>query len=413
MTERRVVITGLGALTPVGANVSETWQSFCAGRGGGGMITRFDATEYSTQVACEIKDFDAEVSLGKRHARRADPFVQYALVAANEAVAHSGLDINDAIRDRVAVVFGSGIGGLKTWEDNWTALYEKGPRRVSPMIIPMLIGNMAAGMISIEFETKGPNKAITTACATSGNCIGDAYRMIQWGECDYAIAGGSEAPIQPISIAGFAKMGALTSRNDAPLAASRPFDQERDGFMMGEGAGAVVLETLESAVARGAEILCELVGYGQNSDGHHIAAPLPCGSGAAAAMLLAMKDAGVTPQDVGYINAHAPSTQAGDLAEVHALKLVYGDGASIPLVSSTKSMTGHLLGAAGAVELIACIQAMADGVVPPTINHQVPDPDCDFDCVPNVAREARVDVAMSNSFGFGGHNCCLIVKRFA
>lgn len=409
MSHRRVVITGLGALTPCGKTVAETWQCWLEGRSGVGLLTRFDARDLTTRIAAELRDFDAEQRLDKRLARRTDPFIQYALVAAQEAVAQSGLVVDESNRDRVGVVFGSGIGGLTTWDENYKIAAERGLRRVSPLFVPMLIGNMAAGMVGIELGARGPNKSIQTACATSAHCIGDAFRLIAYGDADVVIAGGSEAPLIPLCVAGFANMKALSNRNDEPERASRPFDRERDGFVIAEGAAAVVLESYDHAAARGADALAEIVGYGQSGDGYHIAAPLPCGTGAAEAMRSALREARLDADKVDYVNAHAPSTPAGDAAEVVALKACFNG--RMPPVSSTKSMTGHMLGAAGAIELIAAVLAVREGVIPPTINYEHPDPDCDIDCVPNTPREARVNVAISNSFGFGGHNCCLAVKR--
>jgi 3-oxoacyl-[acyl-carrier-protein] synthase II len=410
MERRRVVVTGLGAVTPVGNNVPEMWASLVAGRGGVGFVTRFDTTGYPSRLAAEVKGFDPAMALDARSARRTDPFVQFGLVAAREALAQSGLVIDDANRDRIGVVFGSGIGGIKSWSDNHRILLERGPNRVSPFLIPMLIGNMAAGVISIELGARGPNKSVQTACATSSHCIGDAMRLIQCGEADAVIAGGSEAAVEPLAFAGFASMKAFSTNNDDPAHASRPFDRERDGFVMGEGGGALLVESLEHAEARGAEPLAELVGYGMSGDAYHMAAPHPQGDGAAMAMRRALDDAGLGANDIAYINAHATSTPAGDVSEVNAIRQLYGDGRIPVPVSSTKSMTGHLLGAAGAIELIVCILAIRDGLVPPTINYEFPDPECDVDCVPNEAREMVVQAAMSNSFGFGGHNASLVVK---
>jgi 3-oxoacyl-[acyl-carrier-protein] synthase II len=409
---RRVVVTGLGAVTPVGNTVPEMWASLVAGRGGVGLVTRFDVSAFPGRLAAEVKNFDLSTAIEPRTARRTDPFVQFGLAAAKEALRHSGLVIDESNRDRVGVVFGSGIGGIKSWDDNHAILNSRGPGRVSPFLIPMLIGNMAAGMVSIELGARGPNKAVQTACATSSNCIGDAMRLIQYGEADAVIAGGSEAAIEPLAYAGFCSMKAFSTRNDDPEGASRPFDKGRDGFIMGEGGGAVVLESLESAEARGADILAEMVGYGMSGDAYHIAAPHPQGEGAARAMAGALADAGLSADQLDYINAHATSTPTGDTAEVNAIRHLFANGHVPVPVSSTKSMTGHLLGAAGAVELVVCVLAIRDSVLPPTINYETPDPDCDLDCVPNSARTAEVRVAMSNSFGFGGHNCSLVVRAF-
>ncbi|NUQ01736.1 MAG: beta-ketoacyl-ACP synthase II [Armatimonadetes bacterium] len=409
MSQRRVVITGMGALSPVGNTTAETWQSLVAGRSGVGPLTHFDASDQDSKIAAELKGFQVEDHFDKRSARRMDPFVQYAIVAAREAVANAGLVIDDSNATRVGVVFGSGIGGIKAWDDNYHVLQERGAARVSPFLIPMLIGNMAAGMVSIEIGAQGPSKSVQTACATSANSAGDGFRLIQEGTVDAVVVGGSEAPIQPLACAGFASMKALSTRNDDPTHASRPFDRERDGFIMAEGAAALVLEDYDHARARGATVLAEMVGYGQSSDAYHMAAPLPCGGGAARAIRQALDEAGISPAEVGYINAHATSTGAGDSAEVAAMRQVFGDG--LPPVSSTKSMTGHMLGAAGAMELIVCVMAIREGVLPPTTNYEHPDPECELDCIPNEAREARLEVAISNSFGFGGHNCTLAVRR--
>ncbi len=409
---RRVVITGLGALSPVGNTVADTWASLVAGRGGVGPLTRFDCTDYSCRIAAELKDFSVEERLDRKLVRRTDPFIQYALIASHDAVADADLVIDDSNRRRIGVVFGSGIGGIKAWDDNYHTLLERGPSRVSPFLIPMLIGNMAAGFVSIEIGAQGPSKSVQTACATSATCAGDAMRLIQWGEADIVIAGGTEASLLPLPFAGFSSMKALSTRNDDPVHASRPFDLHRDGFVMGEGAAALVLEDLDHALARGARIYGELVGYGQTSDAYHMASPAPDGSGAAEAMRLALAEAQVRPEQVGYVNAHATSTGAGDAAEAAALGQVWSNG-DLPPVSATKSMTGHMLGAAGAIELMVCTLAVHHGVLPPTINYETPDPACDFDCVPNQSRVAPIDVALSNSFGFGGHNCALVVRRYA
>lgn len=407
---RRVVITGMGALTPIGNSVEAYWQGLRDGRGGVGPITRFDASQHDSRIAAELKGFRPEELLDAKLVRRTDPFIQYALVSAREAVSQAGLQLDESDSRRAAVVIGSGIGGINSWNQNDTALRERGPGRVSPLFIPMLISNMAAGLVAIEIGARGPSKSVVSACATSTHCIGDAYRMLQYGDADVAVAGGCEAAVEPLCTAGFCSMKALSTRNDDPEHACRPFDRNRDGFIIGEGAGMVVLETLEHADARGAQPLAELVGYGQTCDAFHMAAPLPCGTGAADAMRLALDDAGLEPRQVDYINAHATSTPLGDTAEARAIRQLFANGTCPVPVSSTKSMTGHLLGAAGAVELIACVLAIRHGVLPPTTNYETPDPECDLDVVPNVAREAKVRVAMSNSFGFGGHNCSLVVR---
>ncbi len=408
MNLRRVAITGLGAVTPVGNSAAAMWASLTAGRGGVGPLTHFDAADLTSRVAAQVKDFAPQTVLDKKLVRRTDPFVHFALAAAAEAVADSGVTIDDGNADRVGVVFGSGIGGLLTWDTNYLVLQDKGARWVSPFLIPMLIGNMAAGMVSIAHGARGPSKSVQTACATSAHSAGDAMRLIQIGDADVVIAGGAEAPIIPLACAGFCSMKALTGRNDDPEHASRPFDRERDGFVIGEGAAALVLEEMEQAKRRGATIYAELCGYGQTGDAYHMVQPMPCGTGAAKAMRRALEDAELNPADVGYINAHATSTPLGDISEVAAIRSVFGE--ALPPISATKSMTGHMLGAVGAVELIACALAIRDGILPPTINYEVPDPECAIDCVPNTARETPLKVAMSNSFGFGGHNCTLIVR---
>ncbi len=407
---RRVVITGLGAVTPLGNNLADTWAGMVAGRSGTGPLTRFDASHMLCQVAGELQDFNPEARLDKRLTRRTDPFIQYGLFAAHEAVEHAGLTINESNADRVGVVFGSGVGGLKAWHDNFRILERRGPDRVSPFLIPMLIGNMAAGMVSIELGARGPSKSIQTACATSAHSAGDALRLIQYGDADVVITGGSEAPITELAIAGFCAMKALTTRNNDAARASRPFDAERDGFIIAEGAAALVLEDYEHARRRGATMYAELVGYGQSSDAYHMAAPLPDGGGAARAIEMALDEGGLALDDIGYINAHATSTHAGDISEVNAIKRVFRHG-YVPPVSASKSMTGHTLGAAGALELIVAVQALRYGILPPTINYETPDPECDLDVVPNEAREVHLDAAISNSFGFGGHNCCLAIRR--
>lgn len=410
MKQRRVVITGLGAVTPLGNTVPETWDNLVHGRSGVGPITRFDTTGYACQIAAELKGFDPSAVIDKKVIRRTDPFIQYGLVAVDEAMRDSGLTIDETIADRVGVVFGSGIGGIQSWDENHHLLKERGPGRVSPFLIPMLIGNMAAGMVSIQIGAKGPSKSVQTACATSAHSAGDGLRLIQNNEADIVIVGGSEAPVQPLACAGFSSMKALSCRNDDPEHASRPFDADRDGFVIAEGAAALVLEEYEHARSRGAVIYAEMAGYGTTTDAYHMASPLPCGSGAAGAMRLAVADAGLNLSDIGYINAHATSTPAGDVAEVAAIRQLFSNG-SAPPVSSTKSMTGHMLGAAGAIELAVLVLALRDGVLPATTNVEHQDPECPIDCIPNVSREVRVDAALSNSFGFGGHNCALVVKR--
>jgi 3-oxoacyl-[acyl-carrier-protein] synthase II len=414
MSERRIVITGLGAVTPLGGDVSTTWANLVAGKSGASPITAWDASKYDCRFACQVKDFEPRKHFfNEKDARRADRYTQLAMASAKEAVRHSGLDPKHVQLDRVGVLVGSGIGGLKSLGDQDEILLHKGPNRVSPFMIPMMISNMAAGLISMEFGFAGPNFAVVTACATSNNCIGEAWRLIRDGEADVILAGGSEAACVPLGMSGFAAMRALSTRNDAPEKASRPFDRDRDGFVMGEGAGIVIVEDLEHAKKRGANILAELTGYGLTADAYHMTSPAPGGAGAVKAMQHSLKRARLPLDKIDYINAHGTSTPVGDVAETEAIKAVFGEHAKKLPVSSTKSMTGHLLGAAGAVELIVCIKTIENNLLPPTINLDNPDPACDLDYVPNQAREARVDAALSNSFGFGGHNATLLVQRFA
>jgi 3-oxoacyl-[acyl-carrier-protein] synthase II len=411
MQERRVVITGMGALTPIGNTVEEYWASLVAGRGGVGPITHFDASNHSCRIAAEVKGFDPNVYMDPKETRRMDPFVQYAVAAAKMAMDDSGLSITPENAARVGVLVGSGIGGVHTWEAQHRILLEKGPSRVSPFFVPMLIANMASGQISIVFGAKGPNTTVVTACTTGTNAVGDAYEIIKRGDADAMIAGGAEAAICPLSCAGFCNAQAFSLRNDEPEKASRPFDAKRDGFIIGEGAGVLILEDLEHARARGANIRAEIIGYGMSGDAYHITAPAPEGEGAARCMQAALDDAGIRPEDVDYINAHGTSTELNDKFESMAIKTVFGDHAYKVPISSTKSMTGHLLGAAGAVEAIACIRALEEGTIPPTINYEYPDPDCDLDYVPNVARKADLEIAISNSFGFGGHNATIVFRK--
>lgn len=411
MQERRVVITGMGALTPVGLTVEDFWTSLVAGKGGAGLITRFDTSNHTSKIAAELKGFNVSDYIDPREARRMDPFVQYAVAAAKMAVSDSGLEITPENAARVGVVVGSGIGGVHTWESQHKTLLEKGPGRVSPFFVPMLIANMGSGQVSILFGAKGPNTTVVTACTTGTNAIGDAYEIIKRGDADAMITGGSEAAICPLSCAGFCNAQAFTTRNDEPERASRPFDKERDGFLIGEGAGILVIEELEHAKARGAKIHAEIIGYGMSGDAYHMTSPAPDGEGAARCMQAALDDAGIKPEDVSYINAHGTSTELNDKFETMAIKSVFGDYAYKAPVSSTKSMTGHLLGAAGAVEAIACVKALQEGLIPPTINYEFPDPNCDLDYVPNVARKAELNIAISNSFGFGGHNATLVIRK--
>ncbi len=413
MTERRVVITGMGILSPCGNDVDTFWNNMVNGKSGIGMITAFDAAEFTTRIAGEVKDYDPGASFkNPKEARRCDRFAQFAVETAKQAIAQSGIDMETVDRLRFGTMIGSGIGGLSTLEEQHRALMEKGPKRVSPFLIPMLITNMASGLVSIEHGLRGPNFCIVTACATANHCVGEAWRLIRAGEADIFVAGGTEAAITPLGIGGFASMRALSTRNDDPQAASRPFDKGRDGFIMSEGAGVVVLEELEHAKARGAEIFCEVSGYGLSCDAHHMSAPLPDGSGATGCMQKALDYAGLNTADIDYINAHGTSTGLGDIAETNAVKRLFGDHAQKGLmVSSTKSMTGHCLGAAGGVELIACVKAITEGVIPPTINLDDPDEQCDLDYVPHTAREVEIKTALCNSFGFGGHNASVIVSK--
>ena len=405
--DRRVVVTGVGVVSPIGIGVSNMWDSMVQARSGVAPITLFDASEFSVRIAAEVKNWDSDELFGKKHARHLDRFSQFALTAAAEAVNHSGLDVSVAPH-RVGVVFGSGIGGIATLEREIHVLAEKGPSRVNPFMCPMMIPNMAAGEIAMAHGATGPNLCTVTACAASAHAIGEAYDQIRLGRADAVICGGSEAPVTPISLSGFATMRALSTRNDEPERASRPFDAGRDGFVAGEGAGALILEERQSAVARGADILAEVVGYGLTGDAYHMTAPHPEGLGAIGAMTMALGEAGITPEQLGYVNAHGTSTPANDRTETLAVKKVLGTG--VP-VSSTKSVTGHLLGAAGAIEAVACIQVLRTGLLPPTANYEEPDPECDLDYIPNQARPADVGYVMSNSFGFGGHNATLILAR--
>ncbi|NTU29061.1 beta-ketoacyl-ACP synthase II [Brevibacillus sp. HB1.1] len=410
--KRRVVITGVGVVSPVGNDAQTFWNSLLEGKSGIDRVAAFDASDYPTQIAGEVKNFDPEQYMDKKDIRRTDRFVQFGLAAAKMAVEDAKLEITPENAERVGVYIGSGIGGLTTWEEQHSVLLEKGPRRVSPFFIPMLIANMASGAVSIQYGAKGPTSSAITACATGTNAIGDALRLIQFDHADVMIAGGAEATVRPMAFAGFCSAKAMSTRNDEPQKASRPFDQDRDGFVMGEGAGVLILEELEHAKKRGATIIAEVIGYGMSADAHHITSPSPGGEGAARCMASALKDAGVDPTEVQYINAHGTSTDQGDIAETQAIKSVFGEHAYKLAVSSTKSMTGHLLGATGGVEAIATAYVLRDQVLPPTINLENPDPECDLDYVPNHARKATVNVAVSNTFGFGGHNATVILKRY-
>jgi 3-oxoacyl-[acyl-carrier-protein] synthase II len=412
-TERRVVITGMGAVTPIGNNVETFWQNLIAGQCGVGPITHFDVSAYDTKIAGEVKNFDPTGAFpSPKEIRRTDRFTQFGVYAAHQALLDSGMDLNQLNTDEIGAFIGSGIGGLYTTEEQHKILLAKGPGRVSPFMIPMLILNMASGMFSMYYKLRGPNVATCSACATSTHAIGEAWRTIKMGDASAIFAGGCESTIVPLGISGFCAMRAMSTRNDDPLHASRPFDKERDGFVMGEGAGVLCLEELEHAKRRGAKIYAELVGYGNTADANHITSPAPGGEGAARCMKMALKNAGLNPSDIAYINAHGTSTPQGDVCETQAIKTVFGDHARKVAVSSTKGATGHMLGAAGAVETIACVLAIKNGIIPPTINLQVPDPDCDLDYVPNVARQADVNAIVNNSFGFGGHNASVIAKKF-
>jgi len=411
--KRRVVVTGLGVISPVGNSVKAFWSALTEGRSGVAPITRFDVSKYPTRFGAEIKDFDPLHWIEKKDLKKMDPFIQYAIAATDEAVQDAGIDFSKEDPTRCGALIGSGIGGLKTILDHYLVLREKGPDRVSPFFIPSLIINMASGHVSIRHGLKGPNSAVVTACATGNHAIGDAFRIIQRGDADVMIAGGAESMITDLSLAGFCSIKALSTRNDDPQKASRPFDRERDGFVMGEGAGVIVLEVLDHALRRDSTIYGEIVGYGMTADAHHITAPDPDGDGAMRAMAFALADAGLSETAVGYINAHGTSTPYNDKTETLAIKRVFGAHASRLAVSSTKSMTGHLLGAAGGVEAVATLLALYHSVVPPTINYEHPDPECDLDYVPNASRKQEIDVAMSNGFGFGGTNATLAFRRFA
>jgi 3-oxoacyl-[acyl-carrier-protein] synthase II len=402
----------MGMVSPNGLDVASSWESVVRGQSGIGPITHFDAKDYRSRIAGEVKNFDPLAYFSKKDVRRMDPFVQFALVAAREAMAQARIPIGEnGAADRTAVIVGSGIGGMCTVTEQEQTRLARGPDKISPVMIPMILPETAASMISIEFGLKGPNMAVTSACATGANAIGEAYRMIQYGVADYALAGGTEKGVMPLAVGAFAAMRAVSERNDDPQHASRPFDRDRDGFVIAEGAGILILEPLEQALARGATVLAEIVGYASNDDAYHITAPQPEGAGAIKCMKLALASAGLQPEDIDYINAHGTSTPLNDATETLAIKAVFGEQAYNVPISSTKSVTGHLLGAAGAVEAAFCIQAMRTGLIPPTMNLENPDPACDLDYVPNQARQAQVRVALSNSFGFGGHNACLIFRR--
>jgi 3-oxoacyl-[acyl-carrier-protein] synthase II len=410
---QRVVVTGLGAITPIGNDVSSYWEGLSTARNGVAGITLFDASRHACRFAAEVKDFDPSGWLEPKESKRWDRFCQFGVIAAKQAVAHAGLTIDESNQHRVGTAIGSGVGGLLMMETQAHVLKDRGPDRVSPFCVPMMIPNMATGLTAIALGAKGPSSAVATACAAGSNAIGDAYRLIQLGLADVMVAGGAESAITPLGVAGFASAKALSFRNDDPTTASRPFDAERNGFVIGEGAGVIVLESLEHAQARGAQILAEVVGYGMTCDAHHITSPTPGGGGGAEAMRLALKDARLEPEAVDYVNAHGTSTQANDSNETSAIKSALGDWAYRIPVSSTKSMTGHLLGGSGGIEAVAAVLAIEHNLVPPTINYQNPDPACDLDVVPNQAREHTLNVVLSNSFGFGGHNVCLAFRRMA
>ncbi|MFH1097261.1 MAG: beta-ketoacyl-ACP synthase II [Candidatus Desantisbacteria bacterium] len=412
MERKRVVITGIGVIAPVGLNKDDFWKSLIEGKSGVSRIDAFDPEDFPCQIAAQVRGFEPSLYMDKKDVRRTDRFCQLAIGAAMQAVADARLDMSVEDAPRVGVYIGSGIGGVSTIEREAKVLAEKGPRRVTPFLVPMMIIDMASGMISIMIGAKGPNSAVVTACATGSHAIGDAANIIRRGDADVMITGGSEAAITPLTIAGFGNMKALSSRDCSPEEASCPFDKRRDGFVMGEGAGVIILESLEHAINRGAYIYGELAGYGMTGDAYHITSPSPCGEGGARAMQAALSDANLSPKDISYINSHGTSTSLNDKFETMAIKSVFGEHAySIP-ISSIKSMTGHLLGAAGAIEIIACVLSIRDGIIPPTINYQEMDPECDLDFVPNQARKMPVDVCLSNSFGFGGHNAALIVRGY-
>ena len=412
MAKRRVVVTGLGLVTPVGNTVEDTWAALLAGRSGAAPITKFDASNQDVRFACEVKGFDPLLYMDRKESRRYDLFAQFALGAAHQAVVQAGFDKAVPDADRTGVIIGSGIGGMSTYEENCKAFYEKGPSRVSPFFVPMFIPDIASGLVSIKYGLRGPNYATVSACSSSAHALGESFRLIRDGTADAMVTGGAEAAITGLTVAAFANMKALSSRNDAPELASRPFDKDRDGFVLGDGAGALVLESLEHAQARGATILGEVLGYGMSADAHHITSPPEDGAGAQLAMRNCIADAGIRVEEIGYINAHGTSTPLGDKAETMAVKRALGAHASKVMFQSTKSMTGHLLGGAGATEAIYSLLTVTRGEAPPTINQVTPDPECDLDSVPNVKRKVDIKVALSNSFGFGGHNVTLALTRF-
>lgn len=409
----RVVITGIGVVNAIGNTKEEYWRALANGNNGIGPLNAFDASEFRTQIAAQVKNFEAEKYLDKKAVSRFPLFIQYALAASIMAHEDSGLDLSQVDPYRAGVQIGAGVGGIGVLEDNARTLIEKGPKRVSPFLVPFMIINMASGQVSIHFDLRGPNSASVTACATSNHSIGESLRLIQHGYADVMFTGGTESAITPLAFAGFCSMRAMSERNDDPQAASRPFDKERDGFVMGEGAGVLILESLSHAKQRGANIYAEIVGFGMTSDAHDMVSPPSNGEGAAKAMEFALNDAKLTTDAVDYINVHGTSTPVGDVAETNAIKSLFNDRAYKIPISSTKSMVGHLLGAAGAVELIGCIGAMKNGFIPPTINYEVPDEECDLDCVPNESRDGKIEVVLSNAFGFGGHNTCIVMRDFS
>ena len=410
---KRVVVTGLGAITPIGNTLAEYWEGLLSGRNGIGSITLFDASRHDCRIAGEVKGFNPHDHMDRKDAKRMDRFAQFGVVASQQAIADGQFVINELNAEQVGVIIGTGVGGLKVLEDQQEVYLTKGPSRCSPFMIPTMIANMAAGLTAIHIGAKGPNSCTVTACASGANAVGDAFRLIQSGYAQAMICGGTEAAVTPLALAGFAASKALSTRNDDPAHASRPFDRDRNGFVMGEGAGILLLEELEYALSRGARIYAEIVGYGMTCDAYHMTAPVPGGEGAARAMQMAMKDGGITPEQVSYINAHGTSTPANDVTETKAIKKALGDAAYKVAISSTKSMTGHLLGGSGGIEAVAAVMAIANDQVPPTINLENPDPECDLDYVPNHSRAQKVDVVLSNSFGFGGHNVTLAFKKYS
>ncbi len=413
MSEHRVVVTGLGVVTPVGNGIDSFWKAMEEGKSGAGKVTLFDASAFDSQIACQVNDFDPlAYGISQKDARRMEKFIQFAIACAKQSLLYSGLDLEKEDKERIGVIVGSGIGSLGIIEEQHNVFLKSGPSRISPFLIPMLIVNEASGQIAISFGLKGPNSCVTTACASGSHAIGDAFRIIQRGDADVMLTGGTESAITYLGLGGFCALKALSTRNDDPKKASRPFDAQRDGFVMAEGCGVVVMESLEHAKKRGAEIIAEMVGFGMSCDAYHITAPDPDGDGASRSMKLALKDAKANPGEVDYINAHGTSTKLNDKIETLAIKKALGEHARKVMVSSTKSMTGHLLGAAGGVEFAACCLAIKNNAVPPTINYEFPDPECDLDYVPNTCRKTKVDLCLSNSLGFGGHNATLAVRKF-